>query len=93
MTDDEGAAKCGVRTPYRVRGGSRKPASMSNSESLMVKQLRAAIEEDRRIIRGLRQEIDRLRYLLGLHSLQKAEAQAPPVIGTASRKLRADLSN
>jgi len=49
---------------------------MSASDSRLVKQLRAVLEEDRREIRTLRREIDRLRFLLGLHSLQSKEADS-----------------
>jgi hypothetical protein len=49
---------------------------MSASENGVVKQLRAVIEEDRRVIRKLREEVDRLRFLLGLHSLQKTDSES-----------------
>lgn len=49
---------------------------MSASESGVVKQLRAVIEEDRKLIRTMREEIDRLRFLLGLHSLKPQEADS-----------------
>jgi hypothetical protein len=59
---------------------------MSASESSVVKQLKAVIEEDRKVIRTLREEIDRLRFLLGLHALRPAEADSardrhPPELG------------
>jgi len=50
---------------------------MSASENGLVQQLRAVIEEDRKVIRTLREEIDRLRFLLGLHSLKPKETDSP----------------
>ena len=49
---------------------------MSASEDSLVKQLRAVIEEDRKVILALREEIDRLRFLLGLHSLKPTGTDA-----------------
>jgi hypothetical protein len=51
---------------------------MSASENNVVKQFRTIIEEDRKVIRTLREEIDRLRFLLGLHSLKNLDLDAAP---------------
>ena len=51
---------------------------MSASDNSVVKQLRAVIEEDRKVIRMLQEEIDRLRFLLGLHSLKNMDAESAP---------------
>jgi len=51
---------------------------MSASDSSVVKQLKAVIEEDRKVIRSLREENDRLRFLLGLHSLRPVEGGSRP---------------
>ena len=58
---------------------------MSASESNVVKQLKAIIEEDRKVIRLLREEVDRLRFLAGLHSLKPVEADPAPGASPQSR--------
>ncbi len=50
-----------------------------SSDSGIVKQLRRVIEENEQIIRTLRAEVDRLRYLLGLHSLKSPGAKMPEI--------------
>jgi hypothetical protein len=57
---------------------------MSGSENSVVRELRAEIEEDKRLIRTLRDEIARLRYLLGLHSLNKPASNPPSILGEPS---------
>jgi hypothetical protein len=69
-------------------------ATMSTGENDAVKQLRALIEEDQQIIRKLRQEIDRLRFLLGLQSLHNVESAPNSVIAPSrNQHLHADFSN
>jgi hypothetical protein len=60
---------------------------MSSSESGLVKALRAEIEEDKRLIRSLRDEVARLRYLLGLHSLKQPESDAPSVLDEPANRV------
>jgi hypothetical protein len=68
---------------------------MSGSDSLTVKQLETAIEEDREIIRKLRLEVDRLRYLLGLDSLRNLKKETPTAVAPHPRthQLHPDYSN
>jgi hypothetical protein len=64
---------------------------MSVGESGIVKQLRTTIEEDRQVILKLQQEVDRLRYLLGLHSLRNTKPPPPiPPPRPTIQRLRID---
>jgi hypothetical protein len=60
----------------------------SVSDSGIVKQLRMTIEEDRQVILKLQQEVDRLRYLLGLHSLRNTKPPAAHAARPTIQKLR-----
>jgi hypothetical protein len=62
---------------------------MSGSDYGIIKQLKMAIEEDRETIRKLRQEVARLRYLLGVQSL--TESKSNPAATHAP--LHPDFSN
>jgi len=50
-----------------------------SGHSGIVKQLRKVIEENEQIIRALRAEVERLRYLLGLHSLKTPGTKMPEI--------------
>lgn len=68
---------------------------MSGSHSGIVKQLRAVIEEDREVIRKLREEVDRLRYLLGVQSLRSPRPDTMTALAPQSgrQNLHPDFSN
>ena len=70
-------------------------AMSGSSDNGIVKQLRTVIEEDREIIRKLRQEVDRLRYLLGVQSLSAPKSDTVAGLAPQSRtqKLHPGFSN